>query len=121
MNPPASIAQPSFRTEQADFLLLFDAPATARHFERSKPTFSCCLTPQLPPVISNGASRRFFFPARSREPVGLRREKSLFAFAFVATAWTLPRPRRRGGLICWDLHKKRHDSFRRPLPPPSRT
>src|SRR6266704_1181954 len=38
MNTPASIAQPSFRTEQADFLLLFDAPATARHFERSKPT-----------------------------------------------------------------------------------
>jgi hypothetical protein len=28
-----------------------------------------------------------FFPVRSSEPVGLRREKSLFAFAFVASSF----------------------------------
>src|SRR6266851_5199302 len=40
-----------------------------------------------PTVISNGASRCLFFPARSREPVGLRREKSLCGFgAFHETA-----------------------------------
>ena len=32
------------------------------------------------PVISNGAGRRFFFPLRSCEAVGLRREKSLLSF-----------------------------------------
>jgi hypothetical protein len=31
-------------------------------------------------VISSGASRRLFFPPCSCEVVGLRREKSLFAF-----------------------------------------
>jgi hypothetical protein len=44
--PP--IAQPSFQTEQADFI--------------------------------------FFFPVRSCEPVGLRREKSLFDFALAEPA-----------------------------------
>ena len=31
-------------------------------------------------VISNGAARRFFFPPRSCEAVGLRREKSFFLY-----------------------------------------
>jgi len=36
---------------------------------------------------SNAAGRRFFFPLRSREAVGLRREESLFAsFSAAATS-----------------------------------
>jgi len=34
---------------------------------------------------SNAAGRRFFFPLRSREAVGLRREESLFASVVAAS------------------------------------
>src|SRR5262245_660358 len=48
----------------------------------------------LKPSFRTGASRRFFFPVRSREPVGLRREKSLFRlFATFTDERSLCNPR----------------------------
>src|SRR2546425_7697732 len=48
------------------------------------------LTPQHPTtVIPSGAGRRFFFPSRSCEMVGLRSEESLLEFATVEARPTL--------------------------------
>ena len=56
-------------------------PIAAHHPQLA--TFSSRTVPRNPAplhaVISNGASRRFFFRFRSCESVGLRREKSLFS------------------------------------------
>jgi hypothetical protein len=51
----------------------------------------------LPAVISNGASRRIFFPFRSCETVGLRREKSLFSLraAHRSSGGKLPHPQEK--------------------------
>ena len=76
-----------------------------RHYQPTPPS-----TAKLPPVIPSEAGRRSFFPVRSCEPVGLRREESLFYLPSSASTRIrlLSRftrkcacQRNRGYVTCW--------------------
>src|SRR5713101_10040439 len=83
---PVIPSSPACHPERSEGSALLDlearyiVPLFALPFSNFKLLISSfAFRPRHPPVISNTAGRRFFFPVRSCEPVGLRREKSLFA------------------------------------------